>query len=142
MSGRGKVLGSFAMYYREPRTPTGEEASLTDVATHIAGLAIEHELAREVLQRTQAELAQATWRAAQATQGANPFTKVVVTDDAAVNIASKLTEPLESMVSNAERCIEWLNETQPDVARLRDALIAIAADGRKGLEITRAHRST
>jgi GAF domain-containing protein len=42
MSGRGKVLGSFAMYYSEPRTPTGEEARLTDVATYIAGLAIEH----------------------------------------------------------------------------------------------------
>jgi GAF domain-containing protein len=41
MSGRGKVLGSFAMYYREPRTPTGEEAHLTNVATYIAGLAIE-----------------------------------------------------------------------------------------------------
>jgi GAF domain-containing protein len=43
MSGRGKVLGSFAMYYTEPRTPTGDEARLTDVATHIAGLAIEHQ---------------------------------------------------------------------------------------------------
>ena len=41
LSTRGKVLGSFAMYYREPRTPTGEEAHLTSVATYIAGLAIE-----------------------------------------------------------------------------------------------------
>lgn len=45
MSGRGKVLGSFAMYYSQPRTPTGEEAHLTDVATYIAGLAIEHQSA-------------------------------------------------------------------------------------------------
>ena len=43
MSGRGKVLGSFAMYYHEPRTPTGDEARFTSVATHIAGLAIEHQ---------------------------------------------------------------------------------------------------
>src|SRR5216684_98811 len=57
MSGRGKVLGSFAMYYREPRTPTGEEAGLTEVATRIAGLAIEHQSAREILARTQAQLA-------------------------------------------------------------------------------------
>jgi len=42
MSSRGKVLGSFAMYYREPRTPTGSETRLTDVATHLASLAIEH----------------------------------------------------------------------------------------------------
>jgi GAF domain-containing protein len=42
MSSRGKVLGSFAMYYRQPRTPTGSETRLTNVATHLAGLAIEH----------------------------------------------------------------------------------------------------
>ena len=42
MSSKGKVLGSFAMYYREPRTPTGEESRLTNVATRLAGLAIEH----------------------------------------------------------------------------------------------------
>jgi len=42
MSSKGKVLGSFAMYYREPRTPTGEESRLTNVATRLAALAIEH----------------------------------------------------------------------------------------------------
>ena len=41
LSSRGKVLGSFAMYYAEPRTPTGDESKLTSVATYIAGLAIE-----------------------------------------------------------------------------------------------------
>ena len=56
-SGRGKVLGSFAMYYREPQTPTGGEARLTDVATHIAGLAIEHHDTVAALQQSQAELA-------------------------------------------------------------------------------------
>jgi PAS domain S-box-containing protein len=59
LSGRGKVLGSFAMYYRQPQTPTGTEARLTDVATHIAGLAIEHHVARDALRRTRDELAQA-----------------------------------------------------------------------------------
>ena len=42
MSGKGKVLGSFAMYYREPRTPNGDERHLTDVATKVAAQAIEH----------------------------------------------------------------------------------------------------
>ena len=42
MSSKGKVLGSFAMYYREPRTPTGEESHLTNIATRLAGQAIEH----------------------------------------------------------------------------------------------------
>ena len=42
MSSKGKVLGSFAMYYREPRTPNGEEKHLTDVATKLAAQAIQH----------------------------------------------------------------------------------------------------
>jgi GAF domain-containing protein len=47
MSSKGKVLGSFAMYYREPRTPTGEESHLTEVATKLAGRAIEHQAQRD-----------------------------------------------------------------------------------------------
>lgn len=42
MSSKGKVLGSFAMYYRQPRTPNGDERHLTDVATTLAAQAIEH----------------------------------------------------------------------------------------------------
>ena len=46
MSSKGKVLGSFAMYYREPRTPTGSETHLTNVATQLAAQAIEHQASR------------------------------------------------------------------------------------------------
>jgi GAF domain-containing protein len=42
MSRRGKVLGSFAMYYRRPQAPTAVEARLTEVATRLASQAIEH----------------------------------------------------------------------------------------------------
>src|SRR6185437_6000999 len=47
LSGKGKVLGSFAMYYRQPRAPTGVEARLTEVATRLAGKAIEQRAAGE-----------------------------------------------------------------------------------------------
>lgn len=47
MSSKGKVLGSFAMYYREPRGPKPEEQHLTNVATKLASRAIEHSVARE-----------------------------------------------------------------------------------------------
>ncbi|MCM3870725.1 MAG: GAF domain-containing protein [Pyrinomonadaceae bacterium] len=46
MSSKGKVLGSFAMYYREPRTPNGDERHLTDAATKLAALAIEQRPSR------------------------------------------------------------------------------------------------
>ena len=47
MSSKGKVLGSFAMYYREPRGPKTGEQHLTDVATKLAARAIERAVARE-----------------------------------------------------------------------------------------------
>jgi len=47
MSSKGKVLGSFAMYYREPHAPNGDERHLTDVATRLAAQAIEHNAKRE-----------------------------------------------------------------------------------------------
>ncbi len=59
LSGMGKVLGSFAMYYRHPQTPTGSEARLTEVATHIAGIAIEHQRAEEELRASEERFAKA-----------------------------------------------------------------------------------
>ena len=50
MSSKGKVLGSFAMYYREPRGPKPEEQHLTDVATKLASRAIERSVARAAQQ--------------------------------------------------------------------------------------------
>ena len=44
MSSKGKVLGSFAMYYREPRGPDDREQHLTQVATKLAAEAIEHKI--------------------------------------------------------------------------------------------------
>ena len=38
----GVVLGSFAIYYREVHSPEESERRLVELATHIAGIAIEH----------------------------------------------------------------------------------------------------
>jgi len=37
----GRVLGTFALYYREPRVPTDADRELIERATHLAGIAIE-----------------------------------------------------------------------------------------------------
>jgi len=58
-SGAGKVLGSFAMYYRQPQAPTGSEARLTQAATHIAGIAIEHERSENELRASEERFAKA-----------------------------------------------------------------------------------
>jgi GAF domain-containing protein len=121
LSGRGKILGSFAMYYGEPRTPTGAEANLTEVATRIAGLAIEHHAAREMLARTQAQLAQATYAAS--------------TGKAAISIIEEVNQQLENVVSNAKKCLELLDEDKPEVASFREPLKNIASSGHNALEV-------
>jgi PAS domain S-box-containing protein len=55
----GKVLGSFAMYYREPRSPSHAETRALEMATHLGGIAIERKLTHEQLQRSEAYLAEA-----------------------------------------------------------------------------------
>ncbi len=49
LSSGGKVLGTFAIYYREPRSPTAQEQNLTGQITHLASIAIERQQAEEVL---------------------------------------------------------------------------------------------
>ena len=49
-----EVLGTFAMYYREPRGPRPREIAWVDAATHLAAIAIGHEAAAQALRRSEA----------------------------------------------------------------------------------------
>ena len=49
LSHSGRMLGSFAMYYREPRKPRPDEMRLTAVAARLIALALERERAEEEL---------------------------------------------------------------------------------------------
>jgi PAS domain S-box-containing protein len=49
-----RVLGSFAMYYDEPRTPTDDELRLIESAADIARIAIEQERAQQALRHSEA----------------------------------------------------------------------------------------
>ena len=48
------VLGTFAMYYRQPRLPRPEHLQLIQTATHIAAIAISHHKKEAVLQSNEA----------------------------------------------------------------------------------------
>ena len=50
----GGILGTFAIYYREPRRPDVEHLQLITHATHLAGIAIEHDRARSELRAAEA----------------------------------------------------------------------------------------
>ncbi|MGE5264255.1 MAG: GAF domain-containing protein, partial [Acidobacteriota bacterium] len=47
----GKVVGTFAMYYRQPRAPTQDELQTIATAAHLVGIAIEHQQAEEEIRQ-------------------------------------------------------------------------------------------
>jgi PAS domain S-box-containing protein len=59
LSNQGKVLGTFCMYYREPRSPSPQDLELLDVATHLVRIAIERDRGEEALRRSEAYLTEA-----------------------------------------------------------------------------------
>jgi PAS domain S-box-containing protein len=59
LSSAGKVLGTFATYYREPRSPSQQEHNVIERITHLASIAIEREQAEETLRRSEGYLAEA-----------------------------------------------------------------------------------
>jgi PAS domain S-box-containing protein len=52
-SSEGKVIGTFAMYYREPRSPSQREQDTIKHITHLAGIAIQRKLAEEALRASE-----------------------------------------------------------------------------------------
>jgi PAS domain S-box-containing protein len=53
LSAQETVLGTFAIYSREPRSPTPQERKLLEQFAHVASVAIEHTRAQESLRRSE-----------------------------------------------------------------------------------------
>jgi len=58
LSSKGAVLGTFAIYYREVRSPNPTDLELIENASHIVGIAIERHINEEELRRSEAFLAE------------------------------------------------------------------------------------
>ena len=58
-SSEGKVIGTFAMYYREPRSPSPREQDAIRHITYLAGVAIQRKLAEAARRESEAYLAEA-----------------------------------------------------------------------------------
>ena len=49
----GRVVGTFAMYYRQPRAPTEAELSAIEMGAHLVGVAVEHRRAEKALRESE-----------------------------------------------------------------------------------------
>jgi len=120
----GKTLGSFAMYYREPRSPSLAETHALEMATHLAGIAIERKLAgeeRERLRQAQAELAH--------------INRVTTMGELAASLAHEVNQPIAAAVTNANSCYQWLAGDVPNLEKARAAAMRIVNDGTRAAEI-------
>jgi C4-dicarboxylate-specific signal transduction histidine kinase len=125
----GKALGSFAMYYREPRSPSPAENRALEMATHLAGIAIERKLAREEherLRQAQADLAH--------------LNRVTTMGELTASLAHEVNQPITAAITDANTCLLWLTRDQPDLEEARAAAVRIVKDGTLAGEIVRRIR--
>ena len=120
----GKALGSFAMYYREPRTPSPAETRALELATHLAGIAIERKLAgeeRERLRQAQADLAH--------------INRVTTMGELTASLAHEIKQPISAAVTDAGTCMRWLRREEPDVAEASEAALRVVKDVSRAADI-------
>jgi signal transduction histidine kinase len=113
----GRALGSFAMYYREPRSPSPAETRALEMATHLAGIAIERRLARnerERLRQAQADLAH--------------INRVTTMGELTASLAHEIRQPITAAKIDAKTCLRWLERDFPDIERAREAASRIIKD--------------
>ena len=97
-SADGKVLGTFALYYKEPRSPDHTDFELIERATHLAGIAIQRKQTEGALQQLTQQLEK---RVAERTADLEAFTYMVAHD---------LRAPLRGMQGMATILLEDYGE--------------------------------
>src|SRR4030081_539628 len=120
----GKALGSFSMYYREPRSPSPAETRALEMATHLAGIAIERKLAREErerLRQAQADLAH--------------INRVTTMGELTASLAHEVNQPIAAAVTNANTCLRWLTRDYPDMEEARQAASRLVTDVTRAADI-------
>jgi PAS domain S-box-containing protein len=120
----GKALGTFAMYYREPRSPSTGETRALEMATHLAGIAIERKLTREErerLRQAQADIAR--------------ISRVNTMGELTASLAHEVNQPIAAAVTDAKTCLRWLTRDQPDVEEAREAATRVVKDSTRAAEI-------
>jgi PAS domain S-box-containing protein len=124
LSSAGKVLGTFAIYYREPRSPTAEDHSFIKQIVHLASIAIEREQAEEALEclrQAQADLARVN--------------RVTTMGELTASLAHEVNQPIAAASTNANTCLRWLAGDTPNIEEAREAALRIVKDGTRAAEI-------
>ncbi len=121
LSTTGLVLGTFAIYCGEIRSPAKRDLLLIERATHIAQIAIERDQTQDSLRKAQANLAHAT--------------RVTMMGELTASIAHEVNQPLAAVVNNANACVSLLPEDDPNLEEVREALTEIIDDAERASNV-------
>jgi PAS domain S-box-containing protein len=121
LSSAGRVLGTFAIYYREPRSPTPRDSNAIGQITHLASIAIERKQREEALHQAQTDLARVS--------------RVTTMGELTASLAHEVNQPITAAVTNAKTCVRWLAGDTPNIEEARDAAMRSAKNGTRAAEI-------
>jgi signal transduction histidine kinase len=100
ISAAGALLGTFALYYRQPRGPSGVELRLIEGAAAVAGIVIERKRSADLLKRHQIELAHVG--------------RVSLVGQLASGLAHELHQPLAAIAAYAGACVRRVHNGDID----------------------------
>ena len=117
----GRVLGTFAIFHREPASPTRVQQDLIAQVTHIASIAIERALSEAALDKLRSELAHVT--------------RVMSLGALTASIAHEVNQPLSGIITNASTCLRMLDADPPNVDGARETAKRTIRDGNRASEV-------
>jgi PAS domain S-box-containing protein len=126
VSSAKKALGTFALYFTQPASPTAEHLAIIERFTHVAAVAIERSLAEEALRRSEAALRVSDERHAHAMDAAAEGHFDADLETGEMFVSARLNE-----IYNFPQHIQIVNRTEfinripfhPDDRRLLDDMV-------------------
>jgi PAS domain S-box-containing protein len=94
LSSEGKVLGTFCMYYREPRSPDVRDLGIIEMAIHLARVAIERDRSQEALRTSEAKYRDLVNTSPDAIYVIDQDTRCVLSNAAGARLAARSLEEL------------------------------------------------
>jgi C4-dicarboxylate-specific signal transduction histidine kinase len=126
LSSEGRVLGTSAIYYREPRSPDPQEQNLMEQISNLASIAVERDQAEEALHKVHAELAHVT--------------RVMTMGELVASIAHEVNQPLGAIVTNGHACVRLLSREVPDLEKSLEVIKRMITDGLRASEVIKRIR--
>lgn len=118
-SSEGAILGTFAVYWRQPSSPATVHQTIIERMTHLAAIAIERERSEDALNEVRSDIAHVA--------------RVATLGEMTASIAHEINQPLGAIVNNANATLRWLAANNAEEAQQSVALIV--ADGHRASEI-------